>query len=156
MKPVHIRVACSFPHPRDEAYAWLTDFDDGDAERAGAVVELRRVVERAKDRVVYEGETEVLGRRAWARTEVKLAPPDAWRADVTAGPRTGSFTTYRLVPSSSSSCALTVDYHFVFPQAARMLLLRVAKPLVKRELEKMWAGYAAAMRVELAAVPQRV
>lgn len=146
--PVHIRVERESPIARDAAYAWLTDFDEGDAERAGTVVEMRRVLERAKDRVVYEGETVMLGRRTRGTTEVTLTPPDRWEAKVTAGPRTGSFTHYHLVPHGAG-CHLTVDYHFVLDDARRMLLLRIAKPLVRRELAKMWAGFASAMEREL-------
>jgi hypothetical protein len=149
MEPVHIRVEHSFAPPRDRAYLWLTDFDEGDVERAeGAVLEKRKVLERAKDRVVYEGETAVLGRRTWSVTEVQLTPPDRWEAKVTKGPRTGSFTHYRLVPKGDG-CHITVDYHFVLDKPARMLLLRLAKPLVKRDLARMWDGFANAMQREL-------
>ena len=149
MTPVHIRVSRAFPHPRDRAYLWLTDFEEGDVERAkGAVLEKRKVLERAKDRVVYEGETQVLGRRTWSVTEVQLTPPDRWEAKVTKGPRTGSFTHYHLVPEGDG-CRITVDYHFVLDDPKRMMLLRLAKPLVKRDLAKMWAGFAEAMRREL-------
>lgn len=147
-QPVHIRVERAFPHARDPAYGWLTDFDEHDTERAGAVIEMRRVVERAPGRIVYEGETEVLGRRSSGRTEVTLHPPDRWEARVVSGPRTGSFTHYHLVPDGAG-CRLTVDYRFVLDDPRRQLLLRLAKPLVARELRKMWAGFADAMRSEL-------
>ena len=145
---VAIRVTREFPFPRDEVFAWLTDFQDSDTERAGAVLEARKVVERAKDRVVYEGETRVLGRRSWARTEVTLLPPDRWSAAVTQGLRAGSRTFYSLVPVPRGS-RLTVDYRFTLADKKAMLLLRLAKPLVRRDLAKMWAGFAAAMEEEL-------
>ena len=146
--PVHIRVTRAFPHGRDAAYAWLTDFEDADAQRAGAVVEMRKVIERSKDRIVYEGETSVLGRRTWSTTEVTLSPPDRWEAEVTHGPRKGSFTHYHLVPKGEG-CHITVDYHFLLDDPKRMMLLRIAKPLVKRVLVKMWSGFADAMQREL-------
>lgn len=151
MGPVRIRVVRRFPFPRDAAYAWLTDFEDADAARAGAVVEMRRVVARSPGRVVYEGETAVLGRRSWSRTDVALQPPDRWHARVTDGPRTGSETRYHLVPAAEGGCALTVDYDFVLQPKARMLALRVLKPLVKRELEKMWDGFEAAIAQDITA-----
>lgn len=146
--PVHIHLTRRLPHPRDEAYAWLTDFEDSDAERAGAVVEKRHVTQRAKDRIVYEGEQVVLGRRTSGTTEVTLQPPDRWEARVLSGVRTGSFTHYRLVPDGAGS-HLSVDYHFTLDDPTRMLLLRIAKPLVARELGKMWDGFVASMASEL-------
>lgn len=144
---VHIQVVRTLLAPRDAAYAWLTDFEDADAERAGTVIEVRRVVERTKDRVIYEGETVMLGRRTFGRAEVTMTPPDRWVAHVTAGPRTGSYTHYHLVPDGDRS-RLTVDYHFILDDPKRMMLLRLAKPLVRRELAKMWAGFASAMERE--------
>lgn len=146
MRPVRIRVVKRFPHPPDRAYAWLTDFDDADAQRTGAVVVARRVVERAPGRVVYEGETEVLGRRSWARTEVLLSPPDRWTARVVAGPREGSVTSYRLRPVEGG-CEIEVAYDFVLK--GKTWLLRLAKPFVARDLRRMWDGYAASMDAEL-------
>lgn len=148
MRPVPIRVVRRFPGPVENAFAWLTDFEDADAEKAGAVVEMRKVVERSPGRVVYEGETSVLGRRSWSRTEVSLQPPDRWHARVTKGPRTGSDTDYRLVPTPEG-CELTVDYRFVLEPKGRMLALRLLRPLVKRDLERMWDGFEAAMRRDL-------
>ena len=150
MRPVRVRVVRRFPFPQAAAYAWLTDFEDADAQRAGAVVETRLVVARSPGRVVYEGETRVLGRRTWARTDVTLQPPDRWEARVTQGSRAGSETRYRLAPTPDG-CELTVDYAFVLQPRARMLLLGLLKGLVKRDLERMWDGFEAAMRAELAA-----
>ena len=149
--PVHIRVVQRFDRPLADAYAWLTDFTEDDAKHAGAVIQTRKVRERGPKRVVYEGETEVLGRRIWGVSEVDLAPPDRWEARVVEGPRKGSRTTYHLVPRGAG-CEITVDYRFVLDDPRRFLLLRVAKPLVARELRKMWRGFAAAMSRELPAV----
>lgn len=148
MRPVTIRLTRRFPHPREAAYAWLTDFQDEDADVAGAVVQARKVVERGPKRVVYDGETEALGARVSSRTEVDLAPPDAWHARVTRGPRTGSATDYRLVPVEGG-CELTVTYRFVLRPAGRMLAFRLLKPLVRRELGRMWDGFARAMDADL-------
>jgi hypothetical protein len=152
--PVRIRVTRRFPFPRDAAYAWLTDFDDADAGRAGAVVEERRVLERGPRRVVYEGVTQVLGRRSLSTTEVALDPPARWRAVVTKGPRTGSETDYELVPTPDG-CRLTVDYRFVLQDPKKHFVLRLAKPLVARDLGKMWDGFGAAMDRELRGAPAR-
>lgn len=147
-RPVRIVVQREFRHDPKAAYAWLTDFEDADADRTEAVVEMRRVLERGRDRVVYEGETAVLGRRARSVTEVRLAPPDRWSARVVEGPRTGSFTEYHLTPTAGG-CKLVVDYRFVLDKPVNMLALRVLKPLVRRELVRMWDGFEAAMAHEL-------
>lgn len=147
--PVEIVVERSFRVPPAKAYEWLTDIDDADVERTDAVLESRKVLERAPDRVVYEGETEVLGRRIFGRTEVALRPPDRWEARTVSGPRKGSFTRYHVAPEEGGS-RVRVHYHFILDDPTRHVLLRVAKPLVRRELRKMWDGFAAAMEKELA------
>jgi hypothetical protein len=148
--PVVIRIARRLPHPRDGAYAWLTDFQDDDARRAGgAVLRSRKVTLREKTRVVYEGHTEVLGRASRAVTDVTLMPPERWEARVVEGPRTGSWTDYSLVPDGPDACRLSVTYHFVFADPKRQLAVRVLKPLVRRSLARMWAGFAADMARDL-------
>lgn len=146
--PVQIQVRRTFAHPADAAYAWLTDFRDDDAEIADAVIEKRHVTQRSADRVVYEGETSVLGARAWAITEVRLRPPLRWEARVLDGPRKGSTTDYELAPRPGG-CEVTVTYRFVLADPKRHLALRLAKPLVRRQLSKMWDGFARAMDAQL-------
>ena len=149
-KPVRIVVERAFRHDLAAAFAWLTDFDDADAQRTQAVVEMRKVRERSPDRIVYEGETEVLGRRAHSVTEVRLLPPDRWVARVIEGPRTGSFTEYTMT-RTAEGCRLVVDYRFVLDKAGAMLALRVLKPFVRQELVRMWDGFEVAMDRELKA-----
>jgi hypothetical protein len=146
---VVVRVRKEFPVDLPAAYAWLTDIQDDDVERTDAVLAARKVRERSKDRIVYEGETMVLGRRNWAVTEVHLMPPDRWRARVVEGPRLGSATDYHLAPTARG-CEITVTYGFVLIDPRRHLLLRIAKPLVRRELVKMWDGFEKDLRRELA------
>lgn len=148
-RPIRIRIVQDFPHPPEAAYAWLTDFDDGDTQRTDAVIKARRVVERGPTRVVYEGETEALGRRAWARTEVTLMPPDKWHARVTEGPRTGSETHYRLEALPGGGSRAIVEYGFVFVDGSKHLIVRLAAPLLRKSLQQMWAGFARSMDEEL-------
>lgn len=147
-EPIVIEVVRRVPHARDAAYAWLTDFQDDDSKRAGAVITSRRVRVREKDRIVYEGTTEMLGRVVHAVTEVRLAPPDKWQARVVEGPRTGSWTDYSLV-ADGAGARLTVTYHFVFVDPRRHRLVRLLKPLVRRGLARMWDGFLADMAREL-------
>ena len=149
--PVRIVIERSFPVPVEAAYAWLTDFRDDDAEHAdGAVLRARRVIERSDKRVVYEGESEALGRRIGSTTEVDLAPPDAWVGRVVKGPRTGSVTRYRLRPEGTGS-RVTVEYDFVLQDGLKHVILRLAKARVRRDLARMWDGFAASMTRELQA-----
>lgn len=143
-----IEITRDIPVAVDAAFAWLTDFREEDAQLAGAVVKKREILERGKDRVVYRGETETLGRASWAVTEVTLRPPARWEARVTDGPRTGSVTEYALVPRGAGS-QLRVRYQFAFLEPKTRFLFRLAKPLVRRELGRMWDGYVAAMARDL-------
>lgn len=150
MKPVRIQLTRRFPFAPGVAYPWLTDFQDADAVSAGAVVKKRRVTTREAGRVVYEGETEMLGVKAWSVTEVSLSPPSRWHARVIEGPRVGSQTSYELRADGASGSVLTVTYDFVLRPKVRMLALRVLRPLVARQLERMWGGFDAEMRKDLA------
>lgn len=148
--PVVIELRRRLPVEVPRAFAWLTDIQDDDAQRTGAVIKSRRVLERSDKRIVYEGETGVMGNRIFGRTEVVLSPPDAWEARVVSGPRTSSRTDYRLVPLAGG-CELTVRYQFVIAPPARHLLMRLAKPILRRDLERMWDGFVADLRRELTA-----
>lgn len=151
--PVEITLSRALPVPVSVAYPWLTDIQDSDVERAGAVVKGRRVRSRSEDGLVYEGETSVLGQKIWSVTQVTFRPPDRWEARVVEGPRTGSSTDYRLVDTPEGS-QLTVVYRFVLADRRRMFFLRLLKVLVRRELAKMWDGFEADLRREFKA-PER-
>lgn len=155
-RPVSIRLVRDMPMAVHQAYAWLTDIQDDDVARAkGAVIRQRKVTHRSATRVVYEGETEVLGRRTPSTTEVTLQPPDAWEARVVAGPRLGSWTTYKLTPHGAGS-RLEVHYRFLHEKPVTLLIMRLVKGKIRADLERMWEGYEAEMRREAAAtVPAR-
>lgn len=148
--PVHIRIEQEFAHSAAETYAWLTDFDDADDQRAGDVLRSRKVILREPGRIVYEGETEVLGRRIFGRTEIDLHPPNRWEARTVSGPRTGSRTDYVVLSRPGGSLA-RIDYHFKLQDPTKHMLLSVARILVKRSLKRMWEGFARSMDEEMAA-----
>jgi len=151
MRPAVFEYERFFPVPVERAYAWLTDFRDDDVERAKAgLVHARRVVERSKTRVVYDGAIRAMGRIVPSRTEVDLAPPDRWESRVIEGPRTGSSNSYRLLPSPGG-CTLRITYRVVSRDPLTRIALRVARPLVRREFERMWDGFSASMRQEMGA-----
>lgn len=150
---VHLRYERSLSHGVDEAFDWLTDYDDDDASRAGAIIEDRRVVEASEDRIVLEGQLETLGRRIEGTSVVKLDPPDRWTAHLfdEKGRPAGRYE-YGLERQEQGSL-LTVDYGFAAPKLKHKVLLWLSKPLIKRELDKMWAGFEEAMAEELSAEP---
>lgn len=154
-RPIPIRVVRDLPFPQAQAYAWLTEFGEDDAQRTEAVLKTRRIVESTSTRCVYEGETEALGRRIFSRTEVTLLPPDRWHAMVTQGPRTGSETRYRLESTGAGSCRLVVDYDFRLASPVMHVVARAVRPLLARSLERMWDGFAASMARDLTADPTR-
>ncbi|HVM46022.1 MAG TPA: SRPBCC family protein [Candidatus Thermoplasmatota archaeon] len=142
-----------FPHPPAAAYAWLTDFDEQDAERAGgAVVGERRVVLRERDRVVVEGVLEVAGRRIPARAEVALLPPDRWRAHIRhARGSLVTFNEYHVASDGAGGTVLEVRYHFALSTLRHRLRYWLGgRSILRRELEAMWDGFEAAMARELA------
>jgi hypothetical protein len=150
---VTIRYERDLDHPLEDAYRWLTDYRNDDADRAGAVIRDREVVERTEDRIVLEGELETLGRRMDGRAEVELDPPDAWTARLydEKGRRSGVYR-YRLEPTEGPGCRLVVDYELVAPKLRHKAMLWIGRPLIRRELATMWDGFVEAMREELGPV----
>lgn len=138
-----------FEHPVDEAFAWLTDYRDDDAERAGAIIEDRRVLEDREDEILLEGQLRTLGRLREGRARIELDPPDAWTAHLedTKGRPSGRYE-YRL-EEHPDGCRLTVDYHVAAPRLRDKLLLWLSKPLARREIDEMWDGFEQAMDAEL-------
>jgi hypothetical protein len=137
-----------FPFPLPQAYAWLTDYRDDDPQRTGHIIKKRPVVERTKDRVVLEGELELLGRRMRGRAEVHLSPPDRWEARF----QNGTVYRYRLEPDGAG-CVLRVEYRIRTRRWRRFLGLLLARGRVLREIDAMWDGFARSMAAELG--PQR-
>lgn len=146
---VRLRYERALSHSVEDAFAWLTDYEDTDPERAGAIIEGRRVLEADEDRIVLEGQLESLGRRMDGTAVVKLDPPDHWRAQLydTEGRPSGVYD-YRLEERETGS-HLVIDYEFVAPKLKHKLIYHLGKPLIRRELDKMWDGFEAAMDEEI-------
>lgn len=136
--------------PLEQAYAWLTDYQDDDPALTSRVVKRRPVVSRSADKVVLDGEIEVLGRRVKGKAEVHLFPPDRWEARLYRkdGQR-GSTFHYRLVPKAQG-CRLVVDYHIQARRAATRWKLLLLRPLALRDIRIMWDGFVAAMERDVA------
>lgn len=145
---VRVRYKRRIPYAPDVAYDWLTDYDDQDHERAGAIIQHRTVRERGEDHVILDAQLATVGRsgEGWARVE--LAPDDhAWTAHLhdTKDRHAGTYE-YRLRPAEDgTSSVLEVDYHIGAPKLKHKLMLYLAKPLVRREIDKMWDGFFEAM-----------
>lgn len=149
MDTVSVRYERPLDAPLDDAFAWLTDYRDDDADRTGAIIEDRRVIEKSPDRILLEGELKTLGRRIDGRAEITLNPPDAWTAELyDTKDRPSGVYEYRLNPREEG-CHLSVDYAFVAPKLKHKLMLTLSKPLIKRELDKMWEGFHQAMNEEI-------
>lgn len=152
---VLLHVEREFPYPVDVAYAWLTDYADDDHERAGAIIRRRVVVRREHDKdgrvveVEFDGELEAFGRSSGrGRGLVRLWPDERrWQADLGKGRWVYD---YKLVPAGPGRSRLLIDYRFGSKRLRRRILLTLAKPFLAREIHRMWDGFEAAMRKELA------
>jgi len=142
----------TFPHDVARVYAWLTDYRDDDHERAGAIVQRRTVLRREGDVVLLEGHNVTLGRHARGQAEVRLFPEERrWEARILSGNGRGSVYTYRLTPTPSGHARLEVHYKTCVRRLKGLLLLNLARPAIKREVARMWDGFAEAMEKDLAA-----
>lgn len=157
---VNVHYERDFPYPVDAAYAWLTDYQDDDHTRAGAIIKRRIVVRREVDKdgrpveVELEGELETLGQRTGrGRALVKLWPEERrWVAELAGGRWVYE---YRLVPTARGSRIL-IDYRLGSKRWQRRAMLTVLKPFIRREIDKMWDGFSAAMEREMAQASGKV
>lgn len=143
-----------FEQPIDEAFDWLTDYRDDDAERAGAIIQDRKVLERTEDEIVLEGELKTLGRVLHGRARVELEPAEhRWVAHLEdrKGRPAGRYE-YEL-DEHPDGCWLTVDYHVATPRLRDKLMLWTTRWLARREIGTMWDGFAEAMARDVDAEP---
>jgi len=145
---VTLRYVRDFPHPQPAAYAWLTDFQDSDPGLTDAIQRERRILQRDGNRSVGEVTIEVLGRKGTAQVETTLFPPDRWEARFLSGFSKGNHYTYHLEPTATG-CRLTIDYRFAVKRLRHRLLFFFVKPRLRREIDRMWEGFAAAMERDL-------
>lgn len=148
---IHVEYRRIFDHPLDEAYAWLTDYDEADPQRAGGIIQERTEIEKkAEDLIIFDGHIKAMGRDARGHAEVELDPPDHWTAYLhDQKGRLGDIYDYRLEPVDEDRCELIVDYAFAAPKLKHKIQLMVGKPLIRRKLDGMWAGFAEAMDEDL-------
>lgn len=136
-----------FDAPLADAYAWLTDYQDDDPDRAGhKVVQRRPVVERGKDRFVLDGTIEVAGRTMKGRATVQLYPPDRWVASFPNGTR----YEYQLFPEGPARCRLVVRYRICVRRWSRWLGVLLGRGRILRDIGAMWDNFAASMARDLA------
>jgi len=139
-----------FPVSAARAYAWLTDYQDDDHERAGAIVRKRTVLKREEGLVLLEGHNVTLGTHARGKAEVRLDPAGLrWEARVIEGSARGSVYEYQLSALGPDRCLLVVRYKTRVKRLGRLLVLNVARPAIQREIRQMWDGFEKAMRDEL-------
>lgn len=142
----------TFHHPLDQVYAWLTDYEKRDAQRAGAVIVSREVVSQDEGRIALDEVISSLGLERSVRTVVELDPPDAWRARVhhTPGSEPDLFE-YQLEPLDDRGCRLTATYRYAVTSFWERLMLKVLARWIDKEIQTMWSGFANAMDRELTA-----
>ena len=144
----------TFPYPVDVAYQWLTDYQDDDGERTTAIVKRRPVIAREGNKVVLEGHLEIMGRQMQGTATVHLFPPDRWEAHLHFKNGRGTVYRYRLDPlPGGRQCRLTAEYEIPARRWTSRLKLHLARPLVMREIDTMWDGFAKSMEKELGAAP---
>lgn len=147
---VRIPYELTLDHPLEDAFNWLTDYEPEDADRAGAIIEHREVVESSEDEIVLEGQLETLGRNMEGIARISLDPPRAWTARLyDRKDRLSGIYEYELEPIDEDSCRLTIDYQLAAPRLRDKLMLYLGRPLVKRELSTMWSGFQESMAEEL-------
>lgn len=140
----------TFHHPLDQVYTWLTDYDEDDPQRAGAVILSREVVSQDEGRIALDEEVTSLGLDRSVRTVVELDPPDAWRAQVhhTPGSEPDLFG-YQLDALEGGGCRLTATYRYAVTSLWEKLMLKVLARWIGKELATMWDGFDNAMDREL-------
>lgn len=139
-----------FPHPIDAVYAWLTDYSEEDPAHARSVIlKERRVLERDERRVLLEVKNVALGQPMVGKAEVSLYPEaHRWEARGLGRGR-GVHYTYQLTALGPSRTRIDVQYSHFVKRWRRRLVMRLSKPLIRRELARMWAGFADAMARDL-------
>lgn len=143
----------TFPYPIDVAYAWLTDFQDDDPARAGGVIQKRDVVRRSEREIEVDAELAVIGKPSRGKAVIHLFPEEhRWVARI--GKGAWEFH-YHLEPAGANATRLKIDYQVGSRRWTRRALVRLAKPVIMRRIDRMWDGFDAAMRRELGAVPAR-
>jgi len=70
----------TFEAPQEFCFDWCTDYSPKDAALEGEKY-LRRVIERRRDRVVFEDLAEMPAGWSWARYEVTLNRPRGWHME---------------------------------------------------------------------------
>src|ERR1051325_5318254 len=130
---VPIRLSRTFPYPLDACFAWLTDYRDDDPARTTAVVKRRPVLSRSADKVVMEGELELLGARGVGKVEVALHPPDHYVATIVEGSGKGSVYDYKLAPIEGGT-PLDVTYNVRVKRWKSRLRVLAARPVAPRSL----------------------
>jgi hypothetical protein len=154
---VPIRYSRVFPHGLAETFDWLTDYREDDPSLTTAVVvDKRPVVKREGDTVTLHGTLEILGNRGSGIVEVKLQPPDRYTATIVQGAGKGSVYEYALTPVSPTATRLDVTYNVRVKRLRKRILVAIARPLVRRDIARMWEGYAAAMAKDLSGAQKSV
>jgi hypothetical protein len=103
----HIRVV--FDAPLAYVYDWCTDYSPQDSGLEGESY-TRKILERSARRVLYEDVEEAPDGFHWARYDVELRPPKAWRM-TSLGNRRTARAEYHLTSESNGRTRLDIYLH---------------------------------------------
>ena len=133
----------TFRAPLKFVYTWCTDFRPDDARLEGESY-ARRILSRKARRVVYEDVEPDDSGWFWARTDVRLLPPDRWQME-SIGNRRHSRAEYRLtkLPDGRTSLELRLRR-----RASIVPAKRLSKPAREATLSRAWRSFARSLEAE--------
>lgn len=145
------RLTVTLEAPLPFAFAWCTDYRADDATRAGERYE-RRILQRSRNRILYEDLWSQKDGWVWRRYDVRTRPPDRWHADSWGNQRDASLD-YLLTPLSEDRTRLDLVMHRR-PASGRSY--QPSKRALEAELKVLWSNYARALARDYRAAGARV
>lgn len=140
--PVY-RIRAELDAPLPFVLRWCTDYRPDDARRAGERY-ARRILVRQRRRIVFEDLWWEADGWRWRRYDVRIRPPDRWRADTVGNVRDGRID-YRLARIGPERTRLTLSMR-------RRPGVRSRRQPSRRELEgeltQLWANLGRALAAE--------
>lgn len=137
--PVY-RAEAIFRAPLAFAYRWCTDFRPDDARLIGEKYE-RRILRRARRRVLFEDLWWEADGWRWRRSDVSLNPPDRWVAESLGNVREARLE-YRLTALSDDRTRFELTMH---RRPTARSPRQPPKAELEGELHEMWRDYGRAL-----------
>ncbi|NNN17217.1 MAG: hypothetical protein HKL79_02495 [Thermoplasmata archaeon] len=141
--PPRYQIHVEFRAPRKFVYRWCTDYRHDDGHFTKETYD-RRILERSKEKVVYEDLWWEPDGWRWRRNVVTLDPPHGWRADSIGNVRTARID-YRLLELGGDRTRLALSMRRCPGLRQRS---QPSKVELERELLQMWQRYARALEAD--------